>query len=64
VPQKADVSFVDPYEPTMYGMNTSIPGLKVEDLELGKAMPKAQAASAPAAEGLSPKATPQTQSSK
>jgi hypothetical protein len=64
VPQQADVSFVDPYEPTMYGMNTSIPGLKVDDLGLGKALPKAQAASAPAAEGRSPKATPQTQSSK
>jgi hypothetical protein len=45
-------------------MNTSIPGLKVDDLGLGKALPKAQAASAPAAEGRSPKATPQTQSSK
>jgi hypothetical protein len=64
VPQQADVSFVDPYEPTMYGMNTSIPGLMVDDLGLGKPLPKAQAASAAAAEGVSPVATPQTQSSK
>jgi hypothetical protein len=40
VPQKADVGFVDPYEPTMYGFKGSIPGLKVDDLGLGKAAPK------------------------
>ncbi|MEI6713434.1 MAG: hypothetical protein WCO60_06760 [Verrucomicrobiota bacterium] len=49
VPQKADVTFVDPYEPTMYGFNGSIPGLKVDDLGLGKTPPKAPAPAAPAA---------------
>lgn len=43
VPQRADVSFVDPFEPSMYGFKGSIPGLKVDDLELGKALPKRQA---------------------
>lgn len=40
VPAKADVSYVDPYEPTMYGFGTSIPGLKVDDLGLGKSPKK------------------------
>ncbi len=40
VPQKADVGYVDPYEPTMYGFKGSIPGLKVDDLGLGKALPR------------------------
>ncbi len=49
VPQKADVAFVDPFEPTFYGFKGSIPGLKVDDLDLGKPMPKAQTTAAPAA---------------
>jgi hypothetical protein len=40
VPQRADVSFVDPYQPSMYGFKASIPGLKVDDLGMGKSLPK------------------------
>ncbi len=39
IPQKADVSFVDPYEPTMYGFKASIPNLKVDELGLGLSLP-------------------------
>jgi hypothetical protein len=41
VPAKADVTYVDPYEPTMYGFNNAPDfyknrNLKVGDLVLGK----------------------------
>lgn len=36
VPQKADVEFVDPYQPSMYGFKGQRPGLKPADLALGK----------------------------
>ena len=39
VPQRADVRYVDPYEPTMYGFKAAIPDLKVDELGLGKALP-------------------------
>ena len=39
VPEKADVEYVDPYKPTMYGFKGSIPGLKVDDFQLGKPWP-------------------------
>lgn len=39
VPANADVTYVDPYEPTMYGFGTYRRGLKAEDHALGKALP-------------------------
>jgi hypothetical protein len=45
VPAKADVEFVDEYKPLTYGFNGYRMGLKVSDLELGKAMPKLPLAS-------------------
>jgi hypothetical protein len=39
VPQKADVSYVDEYKPSFYGFKSYRKGLKVTDLDLGKAMP-------------------------
>ena len=45
VPAKADVDFIDEYKPLTYGFNGYRMGLKVSDLELGKAMPKLPLAS-------------------
>ncbi len=45
VPAKSNVDFVDEYKPLMYGFNGFRAGLKVSDLELGKAMPKLPLAS-------------------
>lgn len=39
VPAKADVSFVDGYEPSFYAGGGERPGLKVADLALGKPLP-------------------------
>lgn len=39
VPPKADVRFVDEYKPSFYGFKSYRKGMKVTDLELGKAMP-------------------------
>jgi len=39
VPASADVTIVDEYKPSMYGFGGYRLGLKVSDLELGKAMP-------------------------
>lgn len=48
VPAKADVSFVDPYEPSMYGFNGFKKGLKPDDFAAGKATtPAPVAAPAP-----------------
>lgn len=38
VPAKADVTLVDPWVPSFYGFGTHRKGLKVSDLELGKAL--------------------------
>lgn len=40
VPAKADVTLVDGYEPSFYGFKGYRRGLKIADLELGKALPK------------------------
>ncbi len=40
VPAKADVRYVDGYEPSFYGFKEYRRGLKVADLDLGKALPK------------------------
>lgn len=42
VPAKADVDYVDPYHPTMYGFGTYRKGIKPEDHALGKSLPKAE----------------------
>jgi len=39
VPAKADVTYVDPYEPSFYSGDGFRKGLRPEDLALGKAMP-------------------------
>ena len=39
VPAKADVTYVDPYSPSMYGFNSERKNFNVADLELGKALP-------------------------
>ena len=39
VPAKADVEYVDPYQPLFYGFNGYRKGLKVSDQVLGKALP-------------------------
>ena len=39
VPKQADVAFVDEYKPSFYGFKGYRQGMKVSDLELGKAMP-------------------------
>jgi hypothetical protein len=39
VPAKADVSYVDPYAPSMYGFGSERKNFKVSDLDLGKALP-------------------------
>jgi putative heme-binding domain-containing protein len=39
VPEKADVTIVDEYKPSFYGFKGYRKGMKVSDLELGKAMP-------------------------
>ena len=40
VPKKANVDYVDPYEPLFYGFNTFRKGLKPSDHALGKKLPK------------------------
>ena len=40
VPKKANVDYVDPYEPLFYGFNTFRKGLKASDHALGKKLPK------------------------
>lgn len=42
VPAKADVRYVDPYEPTMYGFEGFRRGLRAEDHVLGKVLPKGE----------------------
>jgi hypothetical protein len=37
VPAKADVTFVDPFEPSMYGFDGNNKGLTPDDFGLGKA---------------------------
>ncbi len=44
VPAEANVDYVDPYQPTMYGFKTYRKGLKVEDHQLGKTLPAGNAA--------------------
>jgi len=39
IPIKADVTYVDPYDPSFYGFNGYRKELKVSDLELGKVVP-------------------------
>jgi type 1 glutamine amidotransferase len=39
VPTKAEVTYVDPYDPSFYGFNGYRKGMKVSDLDLGKALP-------------------------
>ena len=39
VPAKASVAYVDEYKPGFYGNNGYRKGMKISDLELGKAMP-------------------------
>jgi hypothetical protein len=39
VPAKADVSYIDPYSPSMYGFGSERKNFKVSDLDLGKALP-------------------------
>jgi hypothetical protein len=39
IPAKADVTYVDPYDPSFYGFNGYRKELKVSDLELGKVVP-------------------------
>jgi hypothetical protein len=39
VPAKADVDYVDPYEPLMYGFNGARKGIKISDHALGKKLP-------------------------
>jgi len=39
VPEKADVTFVDPYAPSMYGFDSERKNFKVGELGLGKALP-------------------------
>jgi hypothetical protein len=34
VPPKADVNYIDPYQPTMYGFDGFVKGVKPTDLEL------------------------------
>lgn len=48
IPAKADVTYVDPYEPSFYNGNGFRKGLRPEDLALGKAMPGAPATPKPA----------------
>ena len=38
IPAKADVAYVDPYDPSFFGFGAERKGLKVSDLELGKAL--------------------------
>jgi type 1 glutamine amidotransferase len=40
VPAKADVAYVDPYQPLFYGFNGFRKGLKVSDQALGKTLPE------------------------
>ena len=40
VPKKANVDYVDPYEPLFYGFNSFRKGLKASDHALGKKLPK------------------------
>lgn len=49
VPAKADVTYVDPYEPGFYGNNGYRKGMRPEDLALGKAMPGKPAPKPPGA---------------
>jgi hypothetical protein len=43
VPEKADVTFVDPYAPSMYGFDSERKNFKVSELGLGKALaPRAE----------------------
>ena len=46
VPAKADVTFIDPFEPSMYGFNGFNKGLTPDDFAAGKATKPAPAASA------------------
>jgi len=39
VPAKADVDYVDPYSPSMYGFGGERKNLKASDLDLGKPLP-------------------------
>ena len=39
VPAKADVGYVDPYAPSMYGFDSERKNFKVSELDLGKALP-------------------------
>lgn len=39
VPAKADVTYVDPYAPSMFGFGSERENFKVSELELGKALP-------------------------
>lgn len=40
VPEKANVEFVDPYEPLMYGFNSARKGIKIDDHAIGKKLPE------------------------
>ena len=39
VPTKADVAYVDPYAPSMYGFDSERKNFKVSELQLGKSLP-------------------------
>ena len=39
IPAQADVTIVDPYDPSFFGFNGFRKELHVSDLELGKALP-------------------------
>jgi putative heme-binding domain-containing protein len=57
VPKKANVTIVDEYKPSFYGFKGYRKGMKVADLELGKAMP-GEPLAAPGAEPAKPPAKP------
>ena len=40
IPEKSDVDYVDPYEPSTFGRNKFRKGLKPEDYALGKGVVK------------------------
>lgn len=40
VPEKANVEYVDPYEPFMYGFKAARKGIRIEDYSIGKKLPE------------------------
>jgi hypothetical protein len=48
VPEKADVAYIDDYQPLMYGFNTYRAGLRASDHALGKVLPEGKKPEPPA----------------